>query len=39
MVHWLRPHAPNAEGQGLISGQGTKIPHAATKDPACHSED
>ena len=38
MVHWLRLRAPNAGGQGLIPGQGTrshvlqlKIPHAASK--------
>ena len=36
MVQWLRLHAPNAGGPGLISGQGTKIPHAATKDPVRH---
>ena len=29
MVQWLRLHAPNAGGMGLIPGQGTKIPHAA----------
>ena len=28
VVQWLRLHAPNAEGMGLIPGQGTKIPHA-----------
>ncbi|TEA30370.1 hypothetical protein DBR06_SOUSAS27510010, partial [Sousa chinensis] len=42
VVQWLRLHAPNSEGTGLIPGQGTrscmpqlKILHAATKDPAC----
>ena len=29
MVQCLRYHTPNAEGRGLIPGQGTKIPHAA----------
>ena len=33
VVQWLRLCAPNAGGPGLISGQGTKIPHAATKSP------
>ena len=28
-VQWLRRHAPNAGGMGLIPGWGTKIPHAA----------
>ena len=28
MVQWLRLHAPNAGGIGLIPGQGTKTPHA-----------
>ena len=27
-VHWLRLHASNEGGMGLIRGQGTKIPHA-----------
>ena len=27
-VQGLRLHASNAEGMGLIPGQGTKIPHA-----------
>ena len=27
MVQWLRLHAPNAGGMGLISGRGTKIPY------------
>ena len=31
MVQWLRCLAPNAEGLGSIPGQGTKIPHPATK--------
>ena len=38
MVQWLRLLTPNAEGPGLIPGQGTraqmlqlKIPHAAMK--------
>ena len=38
VVQWLKLHAPNAEGPGLIPGQGTrshisqlKIPHTATK--------
>ena len=40
MVQWLRLHAPNARGLGLIPGQGTrfcmpqlKIPHDARKTP------
>ena len=28
VVQWLRLHASNAGGMGLIPGQGTKIPHA-----------
>ena len=28
VVQWLRSHAFNARGAGVISGQGTKIPHA-----------
>ena len=36
MVQWLRLHAPSAGGPGLISRQEMKIPHAATKDLACH---
>ena len=28
-VQWLRLHASNAGGTGLIPGWGTKIPHAA----------
>ena len=31
VLQWLRLHAPNAGGPGSIPGQGTKIPHAATK--------
>ena len=38
VVQWLRVHAPNAEGPGVIAGQGTrshmlqlKILHAAAK--------
>ena len=31
VVQWLRLHAPNAGGLGSIPGQGTKIPHTATK--------
>ena len=27
MVQWLRLQVSNAEGAGLISGWGTKIPH------------
>ncbi|TEA39692.1 hypothetical protein DBR06_SOUSAS3410160, partial [Sousa chinensis] len=37
-VQWLRLHAPNAGGLGLVPGQGTrsqmpqlKTPHATTK--------
>ena len=40
---WLRFWAPNAGVLGVIPGQGTKIPHAATKSspvmtkiPKCH---
>ena len=25
VVQWLRLHAPNAEGRGLIPGQGTRF--------------
>ena len=28
-VQWLTLHASTAQGTGLISGWGTKIPHAA----------
>ena len=28
MIQWLRLLAPNAGGERLILGQGTKIPHA-----------
>ena len=47
VVQWLRLCAPNAEGLGLIPGQGTRISgtqfshavtkslHATSKDPAC----
>ena len=32
VVQWLRLHAPNAGGLGLIPGQGTRShTHAATK--------
>ena len=38
LVQWLKLHAPNAGGSGLIPSQGTrshmpqlKIPHATTK--------
>ena len=42
VVQWLRLHAPNAGGLGLIPGQGTrshmrattKSSHAATKELA-----
>ena len=30
VVQWLRLHASNAEGAGLIPHQGTKIPHATS---------
>ena len=47
VVQWLRLHAPNVGGPGLIPGQGTrsrilatkKIPHPSTKDAACCNED
>ena len=29
VVQWLRLQASNTGGEGLIVGQGTKIPHAA----------
>ena len=29
VVQWLRLHASNAGGVGLIPGQQTKIPHAS----------
>ena len=44
-VQWLRFHAPKAEGQSFIPGEGTrshllqlKIPHATTKmeNPSGH---
>ena len=28
-VQWLRLHAPNTGGMGLIPSQGTKIPHVS----------
>ena len=31
VVQWLRFHASNARGAGLIPGQGTKIPHAVQR--------
>ena len=31
MVQWLRLHAPDAEGQGSIPGQGTRYPNATSK--------
>ena len=40
VVQWLRLHAPNAEGPGLIPDQGTRSHmHAATKDSTCCNED
>ena len=36
VVQWLRLCAPNAGNTGFIPGQGTKIPHATTKDPMYH---
>ena len=33
MVQWLELHASNAGGAGLISGQGTRIPHASGRGP------
>ncbi|TEA22658.1 hypothetical protein DBR06_SOUSAS14710058, partial [Sousa chinensis] len=34
VVQWLRLHVPNAGGQGLIPGQGTRSHmHATTKSP------
>ena len=35
VVQWLRLHVPSVGGQGSIAGQGTRFPHATTKDPAC----
>ena len=32
MVQWLRLCASSAEGVGLITGQGTRIPHATGHD-------
>ena len=32
VVQWLRLHAPNTGGPGLIPGQGTRSLHAATED-------
>ena len=31
VVQWVRLHASNAAGAGLIPGQGTKIPHALSQ--------
>ena len=42
VAQWIRLHAPNAGGPGLIPGRGTGShmlqlsPHAATKKSACH---
>jgi len=33
VVQWLRLHAYNAGGVGLISGKGIKIPHASCCSP------
>ena len=30
-LQWLRLHAPNAGGMGLIPGWGTKVPHASQR--------
>ena len=44
-VQWLRLHAPNARGPGLIPGQGTrshmtmKSSYAPTKEPAYRNKD
>ena len=38
MVQWLRLHAPNAEGPGLIAGQGTRF-HMLQLDSAYCNED
>ena len=43
VAQWLRLHAPNAGGSGLIPGQrtrsymhaSTKSSHATTKEPSC----
>ena len=36
VVQWLRLHAPNAGGLGLIPGRGARSHmHAATKKPIC----
>ena len=36
VVQWVRLHAPNARGPGLIPGLGTRSRmHAASIDPAC----
>ena len=35
---WIRLHAPNTGGPGSIPGQGTKIPHIATREAACCNE-
>ena len=29
VIQWLRLHSSNAEGKGLLSGWGTKSPHAS----------
>lgn len=45
-VQWLRLEFPKQGAQGSISGQGDKMPHAATKssyaitkDPTCRNKD
>ena len=35
VAQWLRLHVPNAGCWGSIPGQGTRFPHAITKNPAC----
>ena len=47
VVQWVRLHAPNAGGPGLIPGPGTrscmhaatKSSHAVTKKSACHTKE
>ena len=43
VVQWLRHHAANAGGPGLIPGQGTRSHmlqlQILTEEPACHSWD
>ena len=47
VAQWIRLHAPNAGGPGLIPRQGTRSHmhvateslHVTTKEPACRNQD